>query len=129
MLCAIHFGGVHMKRFLVLVLAALFSWPVAAQAIYPLTAQSVTTTATIAAGVPSVLVPANPVRKAFAVWNNGGNSAYVSQTNSGTCSASTPDKIVATFSSWEQWGPAVWTGAICSVRNAGSGTYTVKEYW
>lgn len=118
-----------MKRFFVFVLAALFSWPVSAQAIYPLTAQSVTTTASGVAGVPMVLVPGNPVRKAFVVWNNGGNSAYVSQTNAGTCSSNTPDKIVATFTSWEQWGPAVWTGAICAVRNSGAGTFTVKEYW
>lgn len=119
-----------MRKWIVFsILALVVAGSARAQAVYSLTAQRVTTTASGVAGVPLVLVPSNPQRKAYSVWNNSGNSAYISNTNAGTCSSSTPDKIQATFTSWEQWGPAVWTGAICAVRNSGTGTYTVREYW
>ncbi len=93
-------------------------------------------TATIQTGnvsktVTSVLIAsvqilaANPMRKGFVVFNNSANSCYISPDN--PVIAASCMRLVATFASWEVYGPAVYTGALYCIRNSGSGNVTVWE--
>ena len=72
-----------------------------------------------------VIAPANVDRVGWVIYNNGANSVYIvlgSTATSVLCA-----KILATFATWECYGPAVYTGALSAIRNAGSGAVNVYE--
>lgn len=86
-----------------------------------------TTTQTISASVAQtsvVVLPANPRRVWFSMYNNGANTVYL--TYGPTSSGSTPTRALATFASFET-GEVCYTGAISAIRNAGSGTIVSYE--
>ncbi len=89
--------------------------------------------ASIQATQTVLLVPANPNRKGFTVYNNSTNSLYVlaeipavgvggSNLIDFCASNAGPTSVV-------KWlGPTVYTGAIYGLRNAGSGSVTCWEF-
>lgn len=85
----------------------------------------ITTTAVPLSPGTSVIAVANPARIAFFVWNNSANSIYL--TFGPTSSSATPTFILATFATYPNLGPVIWTGAISATRNAGAGNATVYE--
>lgn len=87
----------------------------------------VTTVPSFAATVSTLLIAANPNRKALFLWNNSANSIYLSYAL--TSNSSTPTFILATFATFGpgNYGPVVWTGPISGIRNAGTGSVTVYE--
>lgn len=81
---------------------------------------------TFNANVSTLLVPAASDRMGIWIWNNSGNSIYlslVSPANSSQCL-----EIVATFQPWRMMGPLIWTGGIWGIRNSGTGGVTVWEF-
>lgn len=77
--------------------------------------------------VSIVISPANPNRIGFTVWNNSANSAYL--TFGATASSASPTYIHPTFSTLAFFGPAIYTGVLSAIRNAGSGTMVVTEFF
>ncbi len=71
------------------------------------------------------IVPANPDRKGLVIFNNSANSCYVSPENPAV--AASCMRLIATFASWECYGPTVYTGPLYCIRNSGSGNVTVWE--
>jgi hypothetical protein len=71
------------------------------------------------------IAAANVQRRGFVIYNNSSNTTYVSF----ACPAvgSAPVRPIATFASWEVYGPVVWTGQLCAIRNSGSGVVSVWE--
>jgi hypothetical protein len=72
------------------------------------------------------ILDANPARIGLRIWNNSGNSGYLSYGEA--ASSATPTAIVASFASFVEMGPVVYTGEIYAIRNAGSGAFTSWEY-
>lgn len=72
------------------------------------------------------ILPANPNRRAFILYNNGANSTYITlgpTSNSSSCTF-----IVATFTHFNWPFPNIsYTGPISAIRNAGSGTIVCFE--
>lgn len=95
------------------------------KAVMPVTTKAVTATNTLLVSV--VIAAANVNRKAFSIWNNGSNSAYV--TFGATSTSAAPTFILATFTSITFFTPVVWTGQISAIRNAGSGNMVVTEFF
>lgn len=75
--------------------------------------------------VSIVVAPANPLRKAFMIWNNSANSGYCCM--AATCTSASPTRIIATFTTWEPQQLLVYQGAISCIRNAGTGGMAVWE--
>lgn len=73
----------------------------------------------------AIILPANPARIGFYIYNNSANSIYISFAP--TSSGSTPTIILATFAEKFMIGPVVYTGDISATRNSGSGPATVYE--
>jgi hypothetical protein len=87
---------------------------------------TVTKTTSVSVTTTSVVIAeANPRRRAFVVYNNSANSAYI--TYGPTSAGSTCTRILATFNQFEMLGPVVYTGQISAIRNSGSGTLTITE--
>lgn len=76
------------------------------------------------------IVAANPARRALTIYNNSTNSAYITP----ECPAIAANlmEFLATNAgptSLTKWfGPVVYTGALCAIRNAGSGNVIVWEF-
>lgn len=72
-----------------------------------------------------VIIGASTRRRGLLLYNNGGNSAYI--TFGPTSAGSSPTAIVGAFSNYAMLGPAIWMGQISAIRNAGSGTFIITE--
>lgn len=72
-----------------------------------------------------VVLPANPNRKGFILYNNSANSVYV--TYGATSSSASCTRLIPTFASWEVTQGCIYTGIISAIRNAGSGTVVAYE--
>jgi hypothetical protein len=75
--------------------------------------------------VSVLAVPANSGRRGLTIYNNSANSVYLTYGNTSTSAGCT--RILATFTQWDMTGPAIYTGAISAIRNAGTGTLVVTE--
>lgn len=98
-----------------LALKAIASVPVTANILTPVT---VNTTS-------AVIAPANPNRVGFVIYNNSSNSRYVCL--GATATGTLCHKIIATFATWECYGPVCYTGILSAIGNAGTGTMNVVE--
>jgi hypothetical protein len=76
--------------------------------------------------VSAAVVPANPSRLGILIYNNSANSVYI---NFGATASSSNAMcvLIATFTTYQMLGPAIYTGQISGIRNAGSGTLLVTE--
>lgn len=72
-----------------------------------------------------VIAAANPRRMGYLVYNNGSNSCYICL--GATASGALCHKILASFATWECYGPVCYTGVMSAIRNAGTGTINVCE--
>jgi hypothetical protein len=74
------------------------------------------------------IIAANPNRKGFVLYNNGGNSAYI--TYGTTSSSAAPSFIIGAFTNGPTviTTPVIYTGPLAAVRNAGSGTIIITEF-
>lgn len=81
----------------------------------------------VTVGVASVVIaPENPKRLGFYIYNNVGNTRYV--TLGATSLSASPTFIITTFSFYQWPYPNMfYTGIISAIGNAGSGTMTVYE--
>lgn len=101
-------------------MSEVFAWP----SVYPTSNRVVTTSGAVTTSSVQ-LVAENKARRAFYIWNNSANSAYI--TFGPTSSSATPTFILPTFATLVVNGPVVWTGPISAIRNSGTGTLTVTE--
>lgn len=84
-------------------------------------------TNTTVALTQTVVVQANPYRKGMRIYNNSSNSVYLSVGT--TCdSANTLFAIVATYSAFE-FASVNYRGAVCALRNSGTGNVVVTEFY
>lgn len=72
-----------------------------------------------------VIAPANPARRGIIIYNNSGNSRYL--TFGPTASSATCTMIIPTFAHIMMLGPVVYTGPISAIGNAGTGNFTITE--
>lgn len=102
----------------------------ASTAIFSYTKSTKFNIAALVAATSAVLIPANPNRKGFTVYNNSTNSLYVCIENPAVAanlidfcgSNAGPTSLV-------KWmGPGVPTGVITVIRNAGTGGVTAWEF-
>lgn len=75
--------------------------------------------------VSQLVLPANPDRRGLIIYNNSGNSVYL--TFGPTSASNTCTRILATFAQWDMLGPVVYTGEISAIRNSGSGSLIITE--
>lgn len=80
----------------------------------------------VAAGNSVLLSAPNPARRGFIIWNNSSNSTYISLDTVSV--ASTCAWIIATFQS-KDFVNFAYTGAISAIRNSGTGTWTIYEFF
>lgn len=72
-----------------------------------------------------ILVPANPKRKGFYIYNNSANSVYL--TFDSVSLSAEPTMILATFTQASMVAGLVYTGVISAIRNSGTGHCIVWE--
>ncbi len=90
------------------------------------TGVAVITTTGVIATTGQLLIAANPNRKGFYLYNNSANSIYVTF-GSPPCAGSNITFILATFAQFVETMPVHYTGPLCGMHNAGSGTVTITE--
>jgi hypothetical protein len=95
-----------------------------AVAVTPVVAQALSPSPTVALLSVPVLA-ANANRVGFVIYNNSANSVYICL--GPTASGVGCHKILATFASWECYGPVCYTGAMSAIRNAGTGQLNIVE--
>jgi hypothetical protein len=85
----------------------------------------ITVSESLVAAVSKVIIGANPKRKGLIIYNNGGNTAYITFGPVSAGNACTTN--VASFQSWSMLGNVVYTGQIAAIRNAGTGVMVITE--
>lgn len=84
---------------------------------------ALTTSASIATTAVQV-IGSNAARKGFRMYNNSANSVYFTY-SAPPCGSGNITGILATFANYTETQP--YTGPICAIRNAGTGTVTITE--
>lgn len=83
------------------------------------------TTSSVGTSSSSLIVPRNPARRGFVIYNNSKHSVYLTYGSISTSDACT--RILEGFTQFESLGPVIYTGEISAIRNGGNGTLTVTE--
>lgn len=71
------------------------------------------------ANVSYKLLDANPWRVGLTIYNQSGNTIYV--TFGDVSNSASPTLVIGSYQSWTMFGPVIWTGPISAIRNAGNG--------